>query len=186
MKEKKTAFINFFAPVEGNSISALMEAVQKKLQDGTERFVILISSPGGRVAAGLSAYNFLKGIPAEVITHNYGSVDSVAITIFCAGKERYCVPNARFLLHGVGFDVAQGARFEEKQLDERMKSLKIDRENIAKVIAENCNRNVRDIEKDMFEVRTLDSTQAKEYGLIHAVKMELFPKGAEVILIGTR
>lgn len=184
MVEKKTTFINFFGPIIDKSVSTLMSVIQKKLQEGTERFVILVSSPGGQVGSGLSAYNFLKGIPAEVITHNYGSVDSIALVIFCAGKERYSVPNARFLLHGVGFNVPQGARFEEKQLDERTKSLRIDRRNIARIVAENSTKTVKDVESDMLNVITLNSTEAQEYGLVHAIKAELFPKGSEVIQIG--
>lgn len=184
MEEKKTTFINFFGPIIDKSVSTLMSVIQKKLQEGTERFVILVSSPGGQVAPGLSAYNFLKGIPAEVITHNYGSVDSIAFAIFCAGKERYSVPNARFLLHGVGFNVPQGARFEEKQLDERIKSLQIDRRNIARIVAENSTKTVKDVENDMLNVITLNSTEAQEYGLVHTIKAELFPKGSEVIQIG--
>ena len=67
-----------------------------------------------------------------------------------------------------------------------MKSLKIDRENIAKIVAENSKRNVGDVQKDMLKVRTLNPTEAKEYGLIHVIKTELFPKGSEVISIGTQ
>lgn len=186
MEEKKTTFINFFGSINEKSVSLLMNAVQRRLQEGTERFVILISSPGGLVGPGLSAYNFLKGIPVEVITHNYGSVDSVALAVFCAGKERYSVPNARFLLHGVGFTLQQGARFEEKQLDERMKSLQIDRRNIARIVAENSTKTVKDVENDMLNVITLNSTEAQEYGLVHMIKAELFPKGSEVIQIATQ
>ena len=186
MSEKKTCYINFFARIEQRSIGALMRAVQDRLRKGVERFIILISSPGGQVAAGLSAYNFLRGIPAEVETHNYGSVDSVAIVLFCAGIRRKCVPNARFFLHGVGFDVPQGARFETKQLEEKMKGLRIDVENLARVIAENCNRDARDIERDMLEVKELNPTQARDYGLVHEIQRELYPKGADVVLIAPK
>ncbi|MGB5931819.1 MAG: ATP-dependent Clp protease proteolytic subunit [Anaerolineae bacterium] len=185
MSKKKTTYINLFAGIDAKSVTALMQAVQQKLQQGTERFVLLISSPGGQVGPGLSAYNFLKGIPARVDTHNYGSVDSVAIAVFCAGKKRLCVPNARFMLHGVGFNVPQGARFEEKQLDERMKSLRVDRQNIARVIAENCSKPVEAIDRDMLEVKVLGPSEAQTYGLVHEIKAQLYPKGADILLIGT-
>ena len=101
---KKTIYIKFFAGIDPNTIAKLTTLVQQKLREGVERFVLLISSPGGNVFAGLSGYNFLKGIPAEVITHNFGSADSIATVLFCAGSRRFCVPHARFLLHGIGFD----------------------------------------------------------------------------------
>ena len=55
MSEEKTCYINFFARIEQRSIGALMRAVQDRLRKGVERFIILISSPGGQVAASLSA-----------------------------------------------------------------------------------------------------------------------------------
>jgi ATP-dependent protease ClpP protease subunit len=32
---------------------------------------------------GLTAYNYLKGIPATVTTHNIGSVDSIGVALYC-------------------------------------------------------------------------------------------------------
>jgi ATP-dependent protease ClpP protease subunit len=178
-----TTYVNFYAPIAPESVGLLFNVIQQKLQQGTGRFVLLISSPGGNVAAGLSAYNFLKGIDAEVETHNFGSVDSIAIAVFCAGKRRYCVKNARFFMHGIGFDVPQGTRFEARQLDEKQKSLKIDRENVATVIAENCKRTAKEIDSDMMEVKELNASDAISYGLVHEIKDELYPHGADVVNI---
>lgn len=180
---KGTVYIKFFVGIDPNSVTKLTRAVQEKLKEGVERFVILISSPGGSVFAGLSGYSFLKGIPAEVFTHNFGSADSIATVLFCAGSRRFCVPHARFLLHGIGFDVASPTRFDEKILDERIKSLKIDRENISRVIADNTGKPLAEVEKDILDGTVLNSEQALKYGLVHEIKTELFEKGAEVIEI---
>ena len=178
---KRTVYIKFFAGIDPNTITKLTRVVQEKLEDDVERFVILISSGGGNVFAGLSGYSFLKGIPAEVFTHNFGSANSIATVLFCAGTRRFCVPHARFLLHGIGFDVTGPTRFNEKILDERIKSLRIDRENISRVIADNTGRPLIDVEKDILEGTVLNSEQAREYGLVHEIKTELFERGAEVI-----
>ncbi|MGC8805714.1 MAG: ATP-dependent Clp protease proteolytic subunit, partial [Candidatus Ratteibacteria bacterium] len=69
---RKNVVIKFFAPVMDASINALMNAIDQKIREGISKFTILISSPGGSVFHGLSAYNYLKGIPAEIITHNFG------------------------------------------------------------------------------------------------------------------
>lgn len=183
MAEIKQCYINFVGEVNLSTVNQLIQVVNEKLKQGANRFIVLISSGGGYVAPGISGYNFLKGIPAEVITHNYGSADSIAAVLFCAGSKRYCTPNGRFLFHGVGFNVPQGTRFEEKQLDEKMKDLRIDRENIAKIIAENCKKTKEQVEQDLFEVKALNPNEAKEYDLVHEIKTQLFPEGAEVINI---
>lgn len=180
---KKIVYIRFFAGINRKTVNALMQRVEQKLREGAEHFVILISSGGGNVFSGISAYNFLRGIPAEVVTYNFGSVDSVAIVVFCAGAKRFCVPHARFLLHGIGFDVSAGARFDEKLLDERIKSLRIDRENISHIIADSSGKPLEDVEQDMLIGIVLNPEQAKDYGLVHEIKSELFEKGAEIISI---
>ena len=105
---KKTIYIKFTAGVNPKTINSLMAEIESGLKKRVERFVILVSSSGGSVRDGLAAYSFLKGVPAEVVTHNFGSVDSVAVVIYCAGARRLCVPHARFLLHGLGHNVPEG------------------------------------------------------------------------------
>ena len=57
---EKTVYVKFFAGVDENSIKALMNVVEQKLREGATRFVLLISSSGGNVFAGVTGYNFLK------------------------------------------------------------------------------------------------------------------------------
>ncbi len=178
----KPVVIKFFAPVIDVTINALMDAIDKKMKQGVKDFIILISSPGGSVLHGLSAYNYLKGLPVTITTHNFGSVDSIGVILFCGGSKRFSVPQARFLLHGVsaGF---QNERLEEKQLEERLKGLKIDLENIAKVIAANTGKIVKDVTDAMLDRTTLNPDEAKAWGLVHEIKVELFEAGSEVISI---
>ena len=64
-RKVKKSHINFFVPVTLKSVQKLFEIVQKKLRNGAETITILISSPRGQVNAGITAYNFLMGIPVE-------------------------------------------------------------------------------------------------------------------------
>jgi len=178
----KPIVIRFFAPVIDITINTLMSEIDQRMKQGATEFVVLVSSPGGSVFHGLSAYTYLKGLPVSIITHNFGSVDSIGVVLFCAGGKKFSVPPARFLLHGIsaGF---RNERLEEPQLEERLKGLKIDIENIAKVIAENTGKTVDDIAKAMLERTTLNPDEAKSWGLVHDIKSELFEPGSEVISI---
>ncbi len=181
--EIKPVVIKFFAPVIDVTINALMNTIDQKMKQGMTNFIILISSPGGSVFHGLSAYNYLKGIPATITTHNFGSVDSIGVVLYCGGSKRLSVPQARFLLHGVNISFPQKASLEEKQLDEKLKGLKIDIENISKVIAANTGKSVEDVTSAMLERTTLNPDEAKSWGLVHEIKSELFEVGSEVISI---
>ena len=179
----KSVAIKFFAPVIEVTINALMNAIDQKMKQGVTNFTILISSTGGTVFHGLSAYNYLKGIPATITTHNFGSVDSISVVLYCGGSKRLSVPQARFLLHGVSSIFAQNTNLEEKQLEERLKALKIDIENIAKVIAANTGKSVEAVINAMLERTTLNPEEAQAWGLVNEIRSELFEAGSEVISI---
>jgi ATP-dependent Clp protease protease subunit len=179
----KPVVIKFFAPVIDITINALMNTIDQKMKEGVTNFIILISSPGGSVFYGLSAYNYLRGLPVTITTHNFGSVDSIGVVLYCGGSKRQSVPQARFLLHGVSINFEQKTSLEEKQLQEKLKGLKIDIENIAKVIAANTGKSVKEVTDAMLERTTLNPEEAQSWGLVHEIKSELFETESEVISI---
>ena len=71
----------------------------------------------------------------------------------------------------------------EKQLEERLKGLRIDVENIAKVVAANSAKSHEQVRQAMLDRTTLNPEEALSWGLVHEIKVELFPPGAEVISI---
>lgn len=177
-------FIRFMAPVIPQSADLLFKAIDSAIAQKRQRVHLLISSPGGSVFHGLSVYNFLKGAPIEVMTYNFGSVDSIGVVMFCSGTRRFSVPHARFLLHGVKLNVNGNNSFDEKQLEEHLKGLRIDQQNIAQVIADTTEKPRDKVESDMNNRTTLSPSEAKNYGLVHEIKSELFPQDAQMIMIG--
>jgi ATP-dependent protease ClpP protease subunit len=178
----KETYIRFMASVNPQTTDQLFKIVDQKIKEKYEKIHLMISSPGGSVFHGLTLYNFLKGAPIEVDTYNFGSVDSIGVVIFCSGKRRYCVPHARFLIHGLSLQM--NGNFEEKQIEEQLKGMKIDKENIARVISDTTSKPLHNIEDDMNNRTTLNPTQAKDYGLVHEIKSNLFPIDADISVIG--
>jgi len=182
-QQQQMFYVKFFAPVIPETVAALMQVVDGKLQQGARKMGLLISTPGGDVFQGLSVYNYLKGIPLEIVTHNFGSADSVGVVLFCAGTRRLSVPHARFLMHGVMCNFPQPMSLEELQLEERLKGLQIDTGNIARIVADTVKKDRQEVLDAMRNRTTLYPEEAVRYGLVHEIKSELFPIGAEVISI---
>jgi hypothetical protein len=103
--------------------------------------------------------------------------------MYCAGTKRFAVPNARFLLHGIGMALPRNFRFEEKQLQEKISSMQTDGNNIARVISEATGKDVEDVARAIFDGTVLSAEEAKEWGLVQEIKIELFPRGSRVISI---
>lgn len=174
------AYIIYSQPIDNATANKFMALVNNKIREGKQRITVLISSPGGQTSAGISVYNFLKGLPVEVITHNFGLSDSIAVIIFCSGTRRLTTPNSRFLIHGIGFDAQTGQRFDERLLGERLEGIRNERAIISTIISQNTNRSLENVENDMLRGVVWSPEQAVEYGLVHEIKSQLYERGAEV------
>lgn len=176
--KNKTAYIRLTAPITPLSTQRLLQIIDEKYRQKVQKLHLLLSTPGGNVTQGISLYNFLKGLDMEVITHNFGTVDSIGVILYCAGEKRYSVPNARFLLHPVAMRIPQG-NVDENWLLESTKSLEIDQANIARIIAHTVSSKEENILQDMRDRKTLRPTEAKEYGLVNKIDAELLPVDAD-------
>lgn len=181
-ENKKHIVVKFFAPVVEKTANDLMNTIDQLVNQGEKEVTLLLSTPGGSVFHGLSIYNYLKGIPITIKTHNFGSVDSIGVVIYCAGGKRYSSPQARFLLHGAAANFEK-CRLEEPQLEEALKGLKMDIGNIARVIAINSGKGEEEVVKAMLERTTLNPEEAKKWGLVHEIKSEMFLENSQVISI---
>ncbi len=63
--ESKSVAIRLNGPINNSTINSLMSTIDNKMKEGINDFVLLLSSHGGDTAAGLTGYNYLKGIACE-------------------------------------------------------------------------------------------------------------------------
>jgi len=68
-----TIWVNFYRGINRATVGASMSNLQTQMPTRPDKITILLSSEGGRTVDGLTAYNFLRALPCEIVTHNYGS-----------------------------------------------------------------------------------------------------------------
>jgi ATP-dependent protease ClpP protease subunit len=159
----------------------LLAATFSQINSGATHIYYLFSTPGGFVAQGITLYNTLKGLPVETTMHNVGNVDSIGNAIFLAGKNRYATKNATFMFHGVGFNLPQNARLEEKDLREKMDGLVAERNKIGGIIANETSLVGEDVDNLFIEAQTKDADFALEKGLIQEIRDVNLPEGAKIL-----
>lgn len=93
------------------------------------------------------------------------------------------MPHARFLLHGVSSGFEANARRKEKRIEERLKGLRIDTLNIARVLLANAGMSEGDAVAAMRDRATLDPGEAKWRGLVQEIGAERFPAGSRIVSI---
>jgi ATP-dependent protease ClpP protease subunit len=176
-----TVYILFSAEVIPNTAEALMSVVSQQVNNRVRCIHLLLSTPGGQVMNGLNIYNFLRGLPLEVVTHNVGNVDSIGNAIFLAGSKRYACKHSTFMFHGVGFNSVPNERLEQKNLQEKLQGLLADQKRIGSIIQERTSLPDTEIDDLFREARTKDATYALGNGIVHEIREVEIPSGGPVI-----
>lgn len=179
-KATKPLYVSFLAEVNPTTSEALIGTIGGQLQAGFTELHLMLSTPGGNVREGIALYNMLMGLPLKVITYNVGSVNSIGNVIYLAGSERYANRTSSFMFHGVGFDIAN-TRFEEKELLEKLDSLRNDQGLISEIITRRTKIRVREVNRLFLRAAFLRADEAKARGIVHEIRDIKVPKGATFI-----
>ena len=177
----KTVFLTFHDNINLESVNRCMDFCNKAIQQyKPQQLYFLFSSGGGAVDSGVTLYNYLRGLPQEVIMHNVGSIDSIANVIFLAGKVRYATPASAFLLHGIYWTFPQGANLTYTQMQEQMSRFNAAEELTAKIIGERTKITAEEVRKLFRQGQSKDPAFALEKGLIDKIVDVNIPAGAPI------
>lgn len=177
----ETVYVSFSAEINPHTTESLIATMFNLVTQGVKRIYLLISTPGGMVMNGMNLYNVLRALPVELITHNVGNVDSIGTPVFLAGSKRYACPHSTFMFHGIGFDVKQSIRLEEKFLRERLDGIKADQKRIGSIIRERTKLTEEEVDSLFLEAQTKDAAFAAGRGIVDDVRDVQIPKGSPVI-----
>ena len=132
-------------------------------QPGNDPITVIISSPGGHVESGDMVHDMIKFIKPRVRVLGSGWVASAGALIYIAAekKDRYILPNTRFLLHapsgGVGGKVTD--------IGIQAKEMLLMKDRLNKLFAEATGQPIKKIEKDTDRDFWLSGREAIDYGL---------------------
>lgn len=176
-------YIIFQAGVNSQTSAQLLGAITNAINGGQfSEIIILISSPGGSVFDGMNIATLIKASPLPISIHNAGQIDSIAVVIFSAGAKRLAQKNSSFLFHGVVANFGPSG-LTEQQLEERLATLRRDRENIAKNISDYAGVDYSLIDGLMKKGAIISAEEAKRIGLVNEIKEANIPTGAQIVTI---
>jgi ATP-dependent Clp protease protease subunit len=165
--------------VDQVAISRLINEMTQRVGSGARSLLLAISSPGGNVYWGVTAYNFLRGLGIEIITHNLGQVDSIGGLIYVAGNRRLTVSQGRFLIHSIQWTFGgSNPSLPEKQLRDALTQVERERDSIAAILSERTGTPLDQVRDDMFQTRIMDAAEARAYGFVNEIKddVSILPK----------
>jgi ATP-dependent Clp protease protease subunit len=170
--------------ISGATVQPLLDAVGERVGKGARSILLALSSPGGNIYWGVTAYTYLRGLGIDIVTHNAGQVDSIAGVIYCAGERRLCVSEGRFLIHGVAAQFS-GAdpNIGEKDLQDRVNTLGKDRGSIAAILSARTGTKLDVIRQNMLDTTILNAEEGEKYGFVHEISDVIFDPSQEIVQI---
>ena len=149
-----------------NIVTAQMLFLEGKDPDAD--IVLYINTPGGSVSAGLSIYDTMQYIKADVQTWCLGRAYSMGAILLAAGApgKRYALPHAKALIHQ---PMATGIAGQASDISIHAKEILHERDRLYTILAEHTGQNIEKISTDADRDFYMTADQAREYGLVDHV-----------------
>ena len=164
----KERLIFCVGPVEDNMANLIVaQLLFLEAANPDKDINLYINSPGGVVTAGLAIYDTMQFIKPDVSTTCIGQAASMGAFLLAGGAKgkRFCLPNARTMIH----QPSGGAQGQATDIDIQAREILFLRERLNNLMAEHTGQDIETIKADTERDRFMSAEQSKEYGLVDEV-----------------
>lgn len=132
--------------------------------EGEGAIKVVVNSPGGHVESGDTIHDMISFVKSPVLMIGTGWVASAGAHIYLAAdkKNRFCLPNTRFLLH----QPMGGMRGPASDISIEAEEILKMRERINRIIARETGQPLEKIAEDTDRNFWMSAEQAKAYGMV--------------------
>lgn len=128
---------------------------------------LYINSPGGSVTAGMSIYDTMQFIKADVSTLCIGQAASMGAFLLAAGAKdkRFSLPNSRVMIH----QPSGGFQGQSSDIEIHAKEILYLRGKLNEILAHHTGKTAEEIDRDTERDNFMSAEQSVEYGMIDKV-----------------
>lgn len=161
--------IIFLTGVVEDNISSLIVAQLLFLEaDNPKKDIsFYINSPGGVVSSGLAIYDTMQYIRPKVATLCIGQAASMGSLLLAAGAEkmRFCLPNARVMVH----QPSGGFRGQASDIEIQAREILKLRERLNGIYVRHTGQTLDEVEKALDRDRWMSAEESRDWGLVDEV-----------------
>lgn len=135
--------------------------------DANKDIQIYVNSPGGSVYAGLGIYDTMQIVKPDVATICTGMAASMGAVLLCAGAKgkRSALKHSRVMIH----QPLGGAQGQATDMEITLKEILKLKTELYNILSHHSGQPIDRIEKDGERDYWMNSTEAKEYGMVDEV-----------------
>jgi len=128
---------------------------------------LYINSPGGSVTAGMAIYDTMQFIKPDITTLCIGQAASMGALLLTAGAKgkRFCLPNARVMIH----QPLGGFQGQASDIEIHAKEIMYLKEKLNSILSHHTGHPIKKIMKDTDRDNFMSAEDSKDYGLIDQV-----------------
>ena len=141
-------------------------------EDPDAEITMYIDSPGGSVTAGLSIYDVMQAVSADIHTVCVGTAASMAAVLFAAGDRREILRHGEVMIHDPL--VSGGLSGSALTVQEKSNRLMDKRKLLCGILAQHTGKSVKQIYKVTAKDTYFGAEEAVAFGLADSIveKME--------------
>lgn len=126
-----------------------------------------IHSPGGSVTAGLAIYDAMQLVKCDVATTCVGMAASMGAVLLAGGAKgkRFCLPNARVMIH----QVSSGFRGTAADIRVQVRETEHYMDTLMGILAHHSGQPEDKVRKDVDRDYWLSAEEAMNYGIVDKV-----------------
>jgi ATP-dependent Clp protease protease subunit len=164
----KERVIFIVGPVEDHMANLVVAQLLFLESENPDKDIALyINSPGGSVSAGLSIYDTMQFIKADVSTMCVGQAASMGAILLAGGTKgkRYALPHSRMMIH----QPLAGFQGQASDIDIHAREVLETRDRLNRILSKHTGQTVEKIGRDTERDNFMGGEAAVTYGLIDRV-----------------
>jgi ATP-dependent Clp protease protease subunit len=133
-------------------------------EDPDKEISLYINSPGGSVSAGMAIYDTMQHVKPPVSTICVGLAASMGAVLLAGGTKgrRYCLPNAKTLIH----QPLGGVQGQATEVQIAAREILRTKDTLNKILAKHTGQPLDRIERDTDRDFWMNAEETKAYGLV--------------------
>lgn len=164
--KERVIFLN--GQVEDNMANLIVAQMLFLEAENPEKDIYLyINSPGGVITSGMAIYDTMQFIKPDVSTICMGQACSMGAFLLNAGakNKRFCLPNARVMIH----QPLGGYQGQATDIEIHAKEILGIKRRMNELMAHHAGRTVEDLEKYTERDNFMSAKEALDFGLVDSI-----------------
>lgn len=149
---------------------AFMARLQVYIEENgwPKKVVLYLNSSGGDLDIAWSLYDYVRLSGLHLVTIGVGDVESAAVLLFLAGKERYASKSSSFLIHGPVLEL-HNAELSESNIEQTKLHVLSMHYRYLKVLSKVTGLSKKEMIALAKGASPFPAKRAKELGIVHHI-----------------